>query len=91
MCNVDAVLSALFQLCSLRITSYKDKFTLNDVIDDIKSRSKLYTDWDRKGEPIEGVTQWLEMPPLPGDNQWGDSPFEITEELQLKPIKTESA
>jgi hypothetical protein len=32
------------------------------------------------------VTHWLAIPPLPGDPQWGDSPYEFIEGLWLQPV-----
>ena len=33
------------------------------------------------------VKYWRYLPPLPGHSSWGDKPFEIIDELQLKEIK----
>lgn len=32
------------------------------------------------------VSHWLALPPLPGDKEWGDRPYEIVDELALKPV-----
>jgi len=83
----EAALTGLLQLVSLRTTAFKDTTSLRDVTELVKDRSRLFASWDRQGKPVEGVTHWMEIPPIPGDQHWGDRPFEIIEELQLKKLK----
>lgn len=84
--GAEAALDGLFQLVSLRIADSTDPRSLLSVADLIKERSRLYASWERRGEPLEGVTHWLEVPPVPGDVNWGDAPYEIIEDLQLRKL-----
>lgn len=36
------------------------------------------------------VSHWLALPPLPGDKEWGDRPYEIIDDLILKPVEKEA-
>jgi len=83
----EAALEGLFQLVSLRATGFAETGLLRDIAELVKGRSHLYASWDRQGKPLEGVTHWMELPPIPGDPRWGDTPFEIIDELQLKELK----
>ena len=78
-------LHGLIGLAGRRISSYPDANPLEEV------ESMILKRIDRKnsgkgGGKIEGVTHWLQLPPLPGDSDWGDKPFEVIEELRLKPL-----
>jgi hypothetical protein len=89
--HASAALDGLLQLASLRTTRYEDIAVLDDIANEVKRRSKMYEDWDRRGEPIEGVIAWLALPPVPGNPGWGDEPFEIIEELTLQRFDQDSA
>lgn len=89
--ETEAALDGLLQIGSLRVTSYGDACELDSVAELVKARSQVHADWERRGEPIEGVTHWLDIPPVPGDKAWGDRPFEIIEELTLKPLERDGA
>jgi hypothetical protein len=85
--DVEAALDGLFQMAALRITNHSDQSALEEIAKLVKARGRVYTEWDRQGKPPKAVTHWLSIPPIPGDSDWGDAPYEIIEELQLKPIQ----
>jgi hypothetical protein len=89
--DAEAALDGMFQIGALRITNHSDCAALDEIPQLVKARSRAYADWDRQGKPLEGVTHWLSIPPLPGDPNWGDEPYEIIEELQLRPIRPKQA
>lgn len=41
---------------------------------------------DRRSGPID-AKYWRELPAVPGDNKWGDAPYPIYPEIELKPVK----
>ncbi|MBZ5655408.1 MAG: hypothetical protein LAO56_09010 [Acidobacteriia bacterium] len=89
--EVEAALDGLFQMAALRITDHSDRNALDEIPKLVKGRGRTYAEWDRQGKPLEGVTHWLSIPLIPGDPGWGDAPYEIIEELQLKPIREKGA
>jgi hypothetical protein len=89
--EAEAALDGLFQMASLRVTNHLDRNALDEIPRLVKARSRTHAEWDRHGKPLEGVTHWLPIPPTPGDPGWGDAPYEIIEELQLKPIQRKRA
>jgi len=78
-------------MAALRITNHSDQNALEEIAKLVKARGRVYAEWDRHGKPLKGVTHWLSIPPIPGDSDWGDTPCEIIEELQLKPIPGKKA
>ncbi|MCD6013455.1 MAG: hypothetical protein K0Q79_3317 [Flavipsychrobacter sp.] len=85
--NVQCALNGLFSLLSLVISSYQNSDLLNDTLETIyrNQRGDLIpkkTTFDK-----EEVTHWLSLPPLPGDNGWGNKEYEIIDDLVLKPLK----
>jgi len=85
--DAEAALDGLLQLMSLRMTSYAGANSLECIREIVANRSRLYAAWERRGKPLEGVTHWLPIPPVPGDPGWGDAPYEIIEELRLRELK----
>lgn len=83
---VGCALQGLFRLISLVITNYENASVLNNTLEMIfkHQRGDLFP---KAKQPIEGVTHWLSIPPLPGDKNWGNKKYEIIDELVLKPIK----
>lgn len=84
--DAEAALDGVCQIAALRLQSGGDEGQIQDVAELVKARSRTYSDWESRAEPIEGVTHWLAIPPLPGDEGWGDREYEVIEELQLKPL-----
>jgi len=88
--EVTAALTVFFELCSLLISGFSETGELKEVEKMIKERKGKYLEWERTREPIDGVSHWLPIPPIPGDENWGDEPYEIIEELQLKDMSGEA-
>ena len=85
--DTEAALAGLFQLISLRVTCFSGTDSLDHISKLVEERSKLYAAWERRSEPLEGVTHWLPIPPIPGDADWGNRPYEIIDELRLRELK----
>jgi hypothetical protein len=83
--DVETCLSALFELASLCMTDGADPSQFKLIQSDLTERGKQFLDRTSSGE-IE-PTHWLPMPPLPGDKNWGDKPFEVIEDLCLRKLK----
>jgi hypothetical protein len=78
-----------FELASLCASSFKKKNRFDSVVKLATLisrrepfRSKTYTG---KGD-LAGATHFLSVPPIPGDEEWGEKEFEIISELCLKPL-----
>lgn len=87
--KVENALIGLFQVISLIISDYKSTDELNDTLEVIieNKRGELFTQKTKLEK--NKITHWLELPPIPGDSNWGEKEYEIVEELVLKPIKKE--
>ena len=68
------------------VTKYKDSTLLHSVQENILGY--LNSDEKRRSRILknEEVVAWLPIPPIPGDLDWGDKPYEAIPEIQLKPI-----
>lgn len=84
--SVDVALESLFQLISLINSEYDRTDLQNDILSMIKSkhRGSLEKHTSIKNDEVK---YWKYMPPLPGLSSWGDKPFELIDELQLRDIK----
>lgn len=90
---VEAGLIALFQLASLKTSEYKDYNCYDDSIAIIREEANDFRDWEKAREPIpvQAGQHWLPIPPIPGDVNWGDKPYEVIDDLRLAPLKVERA
>lgn len=84
--NVKCALDGLFNLISLVISSYQNPDLLNDTLETIYKNQRGDLIPKKTKFTNEEVTHWLSLPPLPGDNGWGDKEYEIIEDLVLKPL-----
>ena len=80
-------LRGCFEMASLCASQFERKDLFSRVIELVESRCdpELYPKKTRFSE--SEVSHWLAVPPLPGDPGWNDQPYEVIEELCLKPIK----
>jgi hypothetical protein len=80
-------LTGCFQLASLCASEFQETGLFNDLVAlVIKRCSPSLYPTKSKFEQSE-VSHWLPLPPLPGDKEWGDRPYEVIDELVLKPIE----
>lgn len=84
--NVKCALDGLFSLLSLVISSYEKSNLLNDTLEAIYENQRGDLIPKKTTFSEDEVTHWLSLPPLPGDNGWGDKEYEVIEELVLKPL-----
>jgi transposase len=84
-------LTGAFEFASLCASDFKDATLFEQVITLATSRchSELYPE-KREIESTK-VNHWLALPPLPGDKTWGDQPYEVIEDLCLKPLGQSSS
>ena len=82
--TVERALTSCFELTSLCASDFTDRSLLASVALRVKDRCnpELYPERHQLLNP----THWVALPPLPGDKEWGDRPYEIVEELMLKPL-----
>jgi hypothetical protein len=80
-------LRACFQMASLCASEFKERQLFSEVVELVDSR--CHPDLYPKKTRLESseVTHWLAIPPLPGDEGWGDAPYEVIDELRLRPIE----
>lgn len=75
-----------FQLAALSASEFQDKELFNELVASVIQRgSPSPHSQQSKNQQIE-VSHWLPLPPLPGDEEWGDKPYEVIDELRLAPI-----
>lgn len=84
--SVDVALKSLFQLISLIDSDYAQTDIYDNILSMINNHQRGSLDEHTKAHNKD-VKYWKYVPPLPGHSSWGDKPFEIIEELQLKEIK----
>ena len=84
--SVEVSLESLFQLISLIDSEYARIDLHNDILSMINNHQRGSLDEHTKADN-KGVKYWKYLPPLPGHSSWGDKPFEIIEDLQLREIK----
>lgn len=84
--SVEVSLDSLFQLISLIDSEYARIDLHNDILSMINNHQRGSLDEHTKADNKE-VKYWKYLPPLPGHSSWGDKPFEIIEDLQLREIK----
>jgi hypothetical protein len=79
-------LSGCFELASMCASDFKDSTLLQHVVATVIDRCdpKLYP--EKRTFTDSEVSHWLSIPPIPGDKGWDERPYEINEDLQLKPI-----
>lgn len=84
--KVKPALDGLFKLISLFITEYKNSTHLDKTLEIIyrNQRGDLYP--KKTVYEKDEVTHWLAVPPIPGDNNWGDKEYEKIEEITLYPL-----
>ncbi|MEO3691000.1 hypothetical protein [Roseateles paludis] len=82
-----SALDGCFQLASLCASNFTSTTEFSEVTSLIQARCKprLYPEKTKFSE--SEVSHWLPLPPLPGDKEWGDKPFEVLEDLVLKPVR----
>lgn len=80
-----------FQLASLCASNFKSTTEFNGVTSLVQERCnpRLYPEKTKFSE--SEVSHWLPLPPLPGDKEWGDKPFEVQDDLALKPVRDEAS
>lgn len=83
--HAHSAIEGLFRLISKVSSNYKKTSTLLSLLKIFKSHDQLNKK-PKKVYKINEVSHWLPLPPIPGSKEWGDKPYEIIEEIQLKPI-----
>lgn len=84
--NAMCALDGLFQIISLVITSYENSGLLNETLETVYKNQKgeLYPSKTKFSD--EEISCWLDLPPLPGDINWGNKQYERIEDIILKPF-----
>jgi hypothetical protein len=82
-------LGVMLEFASLCSSNFQNSKQLNKVNDVILKRCNFDFLPKRKSKKKINVKYWLDLPlpPIPGDENWGDKKYEIIEELCLKPIQ----
>ncbi len=75
-----------FELASLCSSAFKQTDMYNKVVSMVVERCNPGLFPQKTHIQESKISHWLPIPPLPGDNDWGDRPFEIVEDLTLKTI-----
>lgn len=75
-------LRGCFELASLYASEFKQTELFEQVVSQVVARCnpELFP------KTTHEVAYWLELPPLPGDNKWGDREYEIVDDLRLEPV-----
>jgi hypothetical protein len=84
--QANSAIEALFSLISLANSNFSDNTLLTETLNNIKSFDSFEKQATKKVLTNDKVVCWIPIPPIPGDANWGDKPFEIIEDIQLKPI-----
>lgn len=84
--NAKYALDSLFSLISLVISSYQSPELLNETLEMIYRNQRGDLIPKKTTLSIKGAAYWLPLPPLPGDQNWGDKEYEVIEDLVLKPL-----
>lgn len=79
-------LVSCFEIASLCASSFAEQDLFADVVDVVEKRCHPELLPNRERDPPLSPTHWLAIPPLPGDKDWGDRPYEVIEELRLMPV-----
>lgn len=82
-------LECFFKFASLLISEYQNESNFNQVVIEIIDKCNVGLYPVKKSYKTEEVSFWMQLPPLPGDINWGDEPYEIIDELCLKELKTD--
>lgn len=83
--DTKAAIEGLFAIISLVISEYKDSKSLNTTLENILQFLSIDNRRKRKISD-EDVIAWLPIPPIPGDKEWGDAPYEDIDEIHLRPV-----
>ncbi|MES9973127.1 MAG: hypothetical protein ABW094_02630 [Candidatus Thiodiazotropha sp.] len=84
--NASACIEVLFKLVSLIISNYADSQSLNGVLESVTGNLRGPLVPEGKVILEEQVSHWLEIPPIPGDVNWGDKEYEVIDSLVLQPV-----
>jgi len=76
-------LQGCFEMASLCASHFTDPDLFKAVVDVVEARCNPNLIPTRKEVK---PTHWLPIPPLPGDKHWDNQPYEVIEELRLKPV-----
>lgn len=79
-------LQGCFHLASLCASNFSQLDLFDEVISLVINRCNPELIPQKIRYDESEISHWLPLPPLPGDKEWGDRPFEIIDELTLKPI-----
>lgn len=81
-----AALGGCFELASLCASDFGHSDLFQLLVSLVKARCKPELLPERATIDISNATHWLMLPPLPGDENWGDKKYEVVDELCLKPL-----
>jgi hypothetical protein len=84
--KVQAALESLFRLMSLVTSEYQSADTLDSTIETILQNRRGDFMPKQRSFSKEEVKHYLSVPPLPGDENWGNKEYELIEDLILKPL-----
>lgn len=79
-------LKGCFQLASLSASEFQDTELFNELVALVIKRCNPNLFPERIKFEQSEVSHWLPLPPLPGDKEWGNKPYEVIDELCLKPV-----
>jgi hypothetical protein len=79
-------LRGCFEMASLCASEFTRSDLFSNVVNLLESRCNPELFPEKAQNNRSEVTHWLPIPPIPGDIEWGDKPYEIIEELGLKPL-----
>lgn len=83
-------LKGCFELASLGASGFQETRLFDGLVTLVIGRCNPGLYPKRSAFDKSEVSHWLPLPPLPGDKEWGDRPYEIVDELALKPINREA-
>jgi len=84
--QANSAIEALFSLISLANSKFSDSTLLTDILNNIKSFDSFEKQSTKQVLTNDKIVCWMPIPLIPGDTNWGDKPYEIIEDIQLKPI-----
>jgi hypothetical protein len=76
------------ELGSLCASGFQDATRFSHVIDVATSRCRAELYPKKSRFESSEASHWLPLPPIPGYKEWGDLPFELIEDICLKPLES---
>jgi hypothetical protein len=84
-------LSGCFEFASLCASGFQRDDQFSKVVDMIVGRCNADLIPKKTRFDMSEVSHWIYLPPLPGDIQWGNEPYEVIEDLCLRALHGSSS